>query len=150
MHHVSHEARRTLCTPPARYLFDAPNDAVLRDAEDPHDIHLAAQALADQLGGEHPKGAAVVLGVLKHRLNAAEVCPLAIFAHNADYVADAEWPRQRSAAIMLGEWYLPPGECQVISTITEGTISISQLLSLSAPTTITQTPSLQADTPNVG
>ena len=26
---------------------------------------------------------------------------------------------------MLGEWYLPPGECQVIWTITEGTISIS-------------------------
>jgi hypothetical protein len=26
---------------------------------------------------------------------------------------------------MLGEWYLPPGMCQVISTITEGTISFS-------------------------
>ena len=63
---------------------DATNDAVLRDAEGPHDIHLAARALADQLGGKHPKRAAVVLGVLKHRLNAAEVCPLAIFADDAD------------------------------------------------------------------
>src|SRR5438067_242200 len=41
---------------------------------------------------------------------------------------------------MLGEWYLPPGECQVISTITEGTISISQPESSSAPTRIFQTP----------
>jgi hypothetical protein len=40
---------------------------------------------------------------------------------------------------MLGEWYLPPGECQVISTITEGTISISQPESSSAPTVIFQT-----------
>ena len=46
-------------------------------------------ALADQLGGKHPKRAAVVLGVLKHRLNTAEVCPLAIFADDADDVADA-------------------------------------------------------------
>ena len=69
-------------------LVDAANDAVLRDAEGPHDIHLAAHALADQLGGKHPKRAAVVLGVLKHGLNAAEVCPLAIFAYDADYVAD--------------------------------------------------------------
>ena len=29
---------------------------------------------------------------------------------------------------MLGEWYLPPGECQVIWTITEGTISFSSPL----------------------
>ena len=63
---------------------DATNDAVLRDAKGPHDIHLAASALADQLGGKHPKRAAVILGVLKHRLNAAEVCPLAIFAHDTD------------------------------------------------------------------
>ena len=27
---------------------------------------------------------------------------------------------------MLGEWYLPPGMCQVILTITEGTISFSR------------------------
>ena len=65
-------------------LVDAANDAVLRHAEGPHDIYLAASALADQLGGKHPKRAAVVLGVLKHRLNAAEVCPLAIFAHDTD------------------------------------------------------------------
>ena len=32
---------------------------------------------------------------------------------------------------MLGEWYLPPGVCQVISTITEGTISISHPPTLS-------------------
>jgi hypothetical protein len=44
------------------------------------------------LGGKHPKGTAVVLGVLKHRLNAAEVCPLAIFMDDADYVADARSP----------------------------------------------------------
>jgi len=41
------------------------------------------------LGGKHPKRAAVVFGVLKHRLNAAEVCPVAIFAHDTDFVADA-------------------------------------------------------------
>lgn len=46
---------------------------------------------------------------------------------------------------MLGEWYLPPGESQVISTITEGTISISHSPFLSAQTTITQPPSLLAD-----
>jgi hypothetical protein len=48
---------------------------------------------------------------------------------------------------MLGEWYLPPGECQVISTITEGTISISRSPFLSTRTPITQIPSLQVDTP---
>ena len=67
---------------------DATNDAALRDAERPHDIHVAAHALADQLGGKHLKRAAVVLGVLKHRLNTAEVCPLAIVADDADDVAD--------------------------------------------------------------
>ena len=67
---------------------DATNDAVLRHAECPHDIRLAAHALADQLGGKHLKRAAVVLGVLKHRLNTAEVCPLAIVADDADDVAD--------------------------------------------------------------
>jgi hypothetical protein len=69
-------------------LVDAANDAVFRDAEGPHDIHLAAQTVADQLGGKHPKRAAVVLGVLKHRLNTAEVYQLVIFADDADYVAD--------------------------------------------------------------
>jgi hypothetical protein len=44
------------------------------------------------LGSKHPKRAAVVLGVLKHRLNTAEVCPLAVFADDADYVADARSP----------------------------------------------------------
>src|ERR1017187_2040467 len=46
---------------------------------------------------------------------------------------------------MLGEWYLPPGECQVISTITEGTISISHSACLSSQTRISKTPPLQAD-----
>jgi hypothetical protein len=50
----------------------------------PVDIHLAAQALADQLGGKHPKRAAVVLGVLKDGLNTAEVDPLAILADDTD------------------------------------------------------------------
>ena len=53
------------------------------------DIDLAARTLADQLGGEHPKRAAIVLSVLKYRLSAAEVDPLAIFAHDTDRVADA-------------------------------------------------------------
>ena len=74
---------------PGAILVDAANDAVLRDAEGPHDVHLAAGALADQLGGEHPKRAAVALGVMKHRLSAAEVDPLTIFAHDADQIADA-------------------------------------------------------------
>ncbi len=71
---------------------DATNDAVLRDAEGPYDIHLAARALADQLGGKHPKRAVVVLGVLKHWLNTAEICPLTSFADDVDYVADARSP----------------------------------------------------------
>ena len=57
---------------------DAANDAVLRDAEGPHDIDLAAGTQADQLGNEHPKRAAVVLRVLKQGLSTAEVDPLAI------------------------------------------------------------------------
>ena len=41
---------------------------------------------------------------------------------------------------MLGEWYLPPGECQVIWTITEGTISISHLAILTARAGLLRTP----------
>ncbi len=50
---------------------------------------------------------------------------------------------------MLGEWYLPPGECQVILPIKKGTISISHLAFLSAQTRISQTPTLEVHTPNV-
>src|SRR5271157_4744259 len=46
---------------------------------------------------------------------------------------------------MLAEWYLPPGECQVILPIKEGTISISHHAIQSVQTRITQTPFLQAD-----
>src|SRR5262245_65233337 len=63
------------CDASGAILGDAANDAVLGDTKGPHDVHLAAGTLADQLGGKHPKGAAVVLGVSKHRLNAAEVGP---------------------------------------------------------------------------
>ena len=49
---------------------------------------------------------------------------------------------------MLGEWYLPPGECQVIWTITEGTVSISHHAIHPLPTRIPQTPFPQADKPN--
>jgi hypothetical protein len=41
------------------------------------------------LGSEHPKRAVVVLGVLKQGPNTAEVDPLANFAHDTNYVADA-------------------------------------------------------------
>ena len=41
---------------------------------------------------------------------------------------------------MLGEWYLPPGECQAIWTITEGTISISHLAILAARAGLPRTP----------
>jgi hypothetical protein len=34
----------------------------------------------------------VILGVLKDGLSGAEVCPLAILAHDADQVADARSP----------------------------------------------------------
>jgi len=61
---------------------------VLGDAEGPHDIDLAARALADQLGRKHPKRVVIVLGVMKHRLSAAEVDPLIIFARDTDQVAD--------------------------------------------------------------
>ena len=46
---------------------------------------------------------------------------------------------------MLGEWYLPPGKCQVISAIKEGTISTSHPALLSSQTTISQTSSPLAD-----
>ena len=69
---------------PLPILIDAPNDALLGDAKGPYNIHLAAGALADQLGREHPKRGKVALGVMKHRLHAAEVCPLAIFPGDAD------------------------------------------------------------------
>src|SRR5208283_3265524 len=49
---------------------------------------------------------------------------------------------------MLGEWYLPPGECQVIWTITEGTVSISHHAIHPLPTRIPQTPFPQADKSN--
>src|SRR5208283_3889603 len=74
---------------PGAILVDATNDAVLGDTEGPHDIHLAARALADQLGRKHPKRVGVALGVMKHRLSAAEVDPLIIFARDTDQVADA-------------------------------------------------------------
>ncbi len=68
---------------------DAPNDAALRHAEGPHDIHLAADASADELSGEHPECTAVVLAVFKYRVGAAEVRPLAVFAYDTEQVADA-------------------------------------------------------------
>ncbi len=78
-HHRS-TACRTRCVKrfhaPGAILVDATNDAVLRDAEGPHDIDLAARTYADQLGGEHLKSAAFVLGMLKQGLSAAEVDPL--------------------------------------------------------------------------
>src|SRR5512135_3649170 len=46
---------------------------------------------------------------------------------------------------MLGEWYLPTGKCQAISTITEGIISISHPAPLSSQTRIPQTSSPLVD-----
>ena len=69
--------------------IDAPNNAILRDAEGSHDVHQATSPLADQLSGKHLESAAVILDVLEHRLNAAEVDPLAIFVWNTDRIADA-------------------------------------------------------------
>ena len=73
---------------PGAVPVDTANDAALRDAEGSHDVRLAASPLADQLSGKHPESAAVTLGVLEHRLDAAEVDPLAIFAYHADRIAD--------------------------------------------------------------
>ena len=42
-------------------------------------------------------------------------------------------------------WYLPPGKCQAISTITEGIISISHPAPLSSQTRIPQTSSPLVD-----
>src|SRR5208283_2668523 len=50
---------------------------------------LSKTCLADQLGRKHPKRVVIVLGVMKHRLSAAEVDPLIIFARDTDQVADA-------------------------------------------------------------
>ena len=74
---------------PGAILVDAPNDAVLGDTEGPYDIDLAARALADQLGRKHPKRAEIALGVMEHRLSAAGVDPLIIFARHTDQVANA-------------------------------------------------------------
>ena len=82
------EARKTLHAAGAIGI-DATNDAVLRHAESAHDIDLAADALADELGGEHSERTAVVLSMLKYRVGAAEVCPLAVFAYDTDQVANA-------------------------------------------------------------
>ena len=49
---------------------------------------------------------------------------------------------------MLGEWYPPPGKCQVIWTITEGTISISHHAIQPLQTRILQAPFPQADKSN--
>ena len=49
---------------------------------------------------------------------------------------------------MLGEWYLPPGACQVILPIKEGTISISHPARVSSQTRISQTSSPLADKPH--
>jgi len=46
---------------------------------------------------------------------------------------------------MIEEWHLPPGESPVISTITEGAISISHPTFLSSQSRISQTLLLQAD-----
>ena len=67
---------------------DATNDAVFRDAEGSHNVSLAANPLADQLGGKHLERAAITLGVLEYRLDAAEVDPSAILTYNADRIAD--------------------------------------------------------------
>jgi hypothetical protein len=40
------------------------------------------------LRSKHLESAAVTLGMLEYRLNAAKVDPLAIFAYNADRIAD--------------------------------------------------------------
>jgi hypothetical protein len=40
------------------------------------------------LSGKHPERTAIILDVLEHRLDAAEVDPLAILVHNADRIAD--------------------------------------------------------------
>ena len=74
---------------PGAIFVHATNDAVLGDTEGPYDIHLAARALADQLGRKHPKGVRVALSVMKHRLSTAEVDPLIIFARDTDQIADA-------------------------------------------------------------
>ena len=46
---------------------------------------------------------------------------------------------------MLGEWYLPPGKCQVIWTITEGTIPTSRHAIKFRWTRIPQAPHPPAD-----
>ena len=77
---------------PRAILGDAPDDAALGDAEGPHDIHLAAGALADQLGGKHSEGAGVTPGMMEHRLGAAEIGPSVILSRDADPIAEAGSP----------------------------------------------------------
>ncbi len=91
---------------------DATNDAVLRDAEGLYDIHFRRHALADQLGGKHPKGAVVVLGVLKHRLNTAEICPLTSFADDASItslmrVAPSAMSGNNAWGMVPSSWCVP-------------------------------------------
>ena len=72
-------------------------DAVGRHPERANDLRLLARPLADKLRREHAKRAAILFRVVKHRLHAAKVRPLALFANDAEPLADSSgaWTDQR-------------------------------------------------------
>jgi len=70
-------------------LLGVPFDAVAGNAERANDVHLLASILADQLRGEHAKRFCFVFGMLKDRVDAAEVRPRAVLSDDANSVIDA-------------------------------------------------------------
>ena len=73
-------------------LRDATSHADRGDAERADDVTLFAGALTDELGGEHPKGRTVVLGMDEHGSHTAEVGPSLILFDNAEAFIDRAGP----------------------------------------------------------
>ena len=69
-------------------FLDTAFDAVGGHAEDAYDVCLPAGPLTDQLGGEHAKGAAVVLGMGEDGSDTEEVSPLSIVAGYTEAIID--------------------------------------------------------------
>ena len=70
-------------------LLHTPQNAALGDAKGFDNVRLLASPLDAELRGEHAKGSQIPFTVLKHRLRAAEIEPVAVLTNNADQIADA-------------------------------------------------------------
>ena len=70
-------------------LCDTPQNATLGDPKGADDLGLLAGTLVAQWGGEPAKRWQIVLGMLEHGLNAAEIEPFSVPLHDADQITDA-------------------------------------------------------------